>query len=141
MPLQQSAELREVFLRFYQAFEQGDADMVLGMMSREEGVLGIGTDPDEWWSDSATMERVYTTQLSEMREAGITLQPGNPQCYQEGSVGWCADRAAIVLPDGTQQPVRLTAVYHQEGGEWKMIQSHASVGVPNEQAIGTDLTT
>jgi hypothetical protein len=141
MALQQSAELRKVFLRFYQAFERGDATLALGLMSREEGVLGIGTDPNEWWDDSATKERVYTAQLNEMRESGITLPAGDPQCYQEGSVGWCADCAIIVLPDGTQQPIRLTAVYHQEGGDWKMVQSHSSLGVPNEQAIGTDLTT
>ena len=141
MALQQSAELREVFLRFYQAFERGNATLALTLKSREEGMLAIGTDPDEWWSDSATMERVYATQLNEMREAGITLRPGDPQCYQEGSVGWCADRAAIVLPDGTQQPIRLTGVFHQEGGDWKMVQSHSSLGVPNEQALGTDLTT
>ena len=110
-------------------------------MSREEGVLSIGTDPNEWWSDSATMERVYAAQLNEMRESGITLQPGDPQCYREGSVGWCADYATIVLPDRTQQPIRLTTVYHQEGGDWKMVQSHSSLGVPNDEAIGTDLTT
>lgn len=141
MALQQSSEVREVFLRFYQAFEQGDAALALGLISQEEGALGIGTDPNEWWSDYTTMEQVYTAQLREMREAGVRLEPGDPQCYQDGNVGWCADRARIVLPDGTEQPSRLTAVFHREGGDWKMVQSHASLGVPNAEAIGTDLTT
>ena len=76
-----------------------------------------------------------------MRTPDARFQPGDPQCYQEGSVGWCADQARIVLPDGTEQRIRLTAVFHQEGGDWKMVQSHASLGVPNAEAIGTDLTT
>ncbi len=141
MALQHAADLREAFLRFYQAFERGDANLALELMSREEGVLSIGTDPDEWWNDAATLERVYTAQLREMHDAGIRLQPGDPQCYAEGNVGWCADRARFILPDGTEQMVRLTGVFHREGGEWKMVQSHASIGVRNQETIGTDLTT
>ena len=141
MALQQSAELREVFLRLYQSFEHADAALATSLVSREEGVLSIGTDPDEWWSDYATIERVYTAQLGEMRDAGLRFQPGDPQCYHNGNVGWCADRARLTLPDGTVQPVRLTAVFHQEGGEWKMVQLHTSFGVRNEEAFGTDLTT
>ncbi len=87
------------------------------------------------------MERIYAAQLGEMGAAGIKLQPTNPQCYGEGSVGWCADRARFTLPDGTEQPVRLTAVFHQEGGDWKLVQSHASFGVRNAESIGADLTT
>ncbi len=141
MALQPSAELREVFLHFYQAFEQGDADLALGLTSREEGVLSIGTDPDEWWRDYATLERVYTAQFNELRDVGVRLQPGDVQCYHEGNVGWCADRARFVLPDGTEQPIRLTAVFHREGDEWQIVQSHASLGVRNEEALGRDLTT
>ena len=141
MALQQSTELREVFLRVYEGMETGDVGLILDLMSRDAGVLVIGTDPDEWWSDFATIEQVYTVQLNEMRESGVTFQTGDPQCYQEGSVGWCADRGTMVLPDGTQQPVRLTAIFHQEGGDWKMVHSHVSLGVPNEQAFGTDVTT
>jgi len=37
--------------------------------------------------------------------------------------------------DGRRVPVRLTAVLHQEDGDWKAVQSHASIGVPNEQML------
>lgn len=141
MALHQSSELQGVVSRFYQALEGGDVSQILDLMSRDEGVLGIGTDPDEWWSDFVTIERVYTAQLAEMRRAGVRFRPGNPQCYHEGDVGWCADHARILLPDGTQQPMRLTAVFRREGDTWKMVQSHASIGVRNADAIGTALTT
>ena len=81
MALQQSDELREVFLRFYQAFEQADADLALRLVSQEQGILSIGTDPDEWWTDYATFEQVSRAQLGEMRNAGIRFQPTEPQCY------------------------------------------------------------
>ena len=141
MALQQAPELREVFLRYYQAFEAGDVSQALELMSHDQGVLGIGTDPTEWWSDFTTLERVYTAQLAEMRAAGVRFRSGDPQCYQEGPVGWCADQARIILPNGTQQLVRLTAVFRREGDSWKVVQSHVSFGVPNADTIGTDLTT
>ena len=141
MALQQSSELRDVFARFYQALDAGDVSQVLDLLSRDQGVLGIGTDPDEWWSDFVTLERVYTAQLAELRQAGVRFRAGDPQCYQEGTVGWGADQARILLPDGTQHPLRLTAVFRREGDSWKIVQSHASIGVRNADAIGTELTT
>lgn len=55
-------------------------------------------------------------------------------------MGWTAERAAFVVPGSRQIPVRITAVYHQEDGEWKVVQSHASVGVPNQELVGKELT-
>ncbi len=44
MALQESSRLREAFLRVYQAFERGDASLMLDLTSREQGVLSIGTE-------------------------------------------------------------------------------------------------
>ncbi len=141
MALQQSPDLREVFVRSSQAVADGDVSQVVELLSRDQGVLGIGTDPAEWWSDFVTLERVYTAHLAELRAAGVRFRPSDPQCYQEGPVGWCADQARIILPGGTQHVVRLTAVFRREGDNWKLVHSHASFGVPNADALGTDLTT
>jgi hypothetical protein len=32
-------------------------------------------------------------------------------------------------------------VLHQEDGEWKAVQFHTSIGVPNQDVAGVDLTT
>ena len=141
MALQHSAELRDLFMRFYQALDAGDVAQVLDLMSRDQGVLGIGTDPDAWWSDFVTLERVYTAQLAELRQAGVRFRAGDPQCYHEGDVGWGADQARILLPNGTQHALRLTAVFRREGDTWKLVQSHASIGVRNADAMGIALTT
>ena len=72
---------------------------------------------------------------------GISLVSKNLSAYAEGSVGWIADQAEMVTPDGQTVPFRFTAVCHQEGGAWKIVQAHLSIGVSNEAAIGQDLPT
>jgi hypothetical protein len=139
--MEPSNELKELLLRFYQDFSAGDVALFERISSRQAGALSIGTDPTEWWEDYATLTQVARAQLREMRAAGIRLVPGEPQAYREGSVGWAADRPTFQLPDGTAWPLRLTLVFHQEQGEWKIVQSHASFGLPNEQLLGRPLPT
>ncbi len=38
-------------------------------------------------------------------------------------------------------PFRFRAVFHKEDGEWKIVQFHTSVGVPNESTVGKALPT
>jgi len=133
--MEQSPELKALMLRFYEAVSRGDAAFMERFLSKHGDVLVIGTDPNEWWADPTTI----TQTLQAQAQAGIQAVAGDLHAYREGSVGWVADRAKFVLPDGTEAPFRWTAVFHQEDGEWKLVQGHASVGVPNEEVLGTDL--
>ncbi len=135
-----SAELRALVLRLYQAMTTGDIPFMERLISHEPGVLSIGSDPNEWWSGYETILRVGKAQLQEMGGSVVRVVGADPLAYSEGSVGWVADRATFELPDGTKLPFRLTAVFHKEGGEWKLVQQHSSVGVRNEDLVGRQLT-
>jgi ketosteroid isomerase-like protein len=71
----------------------------------------------------------------------VQVSPGELRAYREGSVGWAADRPAFRLPAGPEFALRVTVVFHQEDGAWKIVQSHASVGARNEDVVGKPLTT
>jgi ketosteroid isomerase-like protein len=137
--MERSDELRELFLRFYEALGQGDKDFFDRHFSRDAGVRGIGTDPDEWWSGPRVAE-VFQEQIDALG-GGMQFEPGEPEAWVEGSVGWVADQASFALPDGTRLPVRFTGVLHVEDGEWRFVQSHGSVGVANEEAFSEELPT
>ncbi|GAC1461731.1 MAG: hypothetical protein PVSMB4_20290 [Ktedonobacterales bacterium] len=137
--MEPSPELLDLTKSLYQAMTTGDASFV-SMFSRQPGVLCIGTDPAEWWSDYPTMVRVMTAQLQEMGASGVRIVANSPQAHQEGSVGWAADQPTIHLPDGTKMPARITLVAHREDGEWKIIQAHISVGARNQEVLGQTLT-
>jgi ketosteroid isomerase-like protein len=135
--MERSDELRDLVLRFYDALATGDVAFFDRHLSRDAEVRGIGTDSQEWWSGARVAE-VFKEQIEAMG-GGMPVKPGDPEAYVEGSVGWVADRGTLVLPDGTELPLRFTGVAHREEGEWKFVQSHGSFGVPNEDAIGQEL--
>jgi hypothetical protein len=45
-------------------------------------------------------------------------------------------RGRFTTAGGGERPVRMTGVFVREDGQWKMVQSHASIGVPNGDIFG-----
>ena len=134
-----SNELKELTMRGLDSFAQSGLDFFTQRISAQAGVLAIGTDPKEWWPGYDTITNIFKAQSEAMQ--GMMIVNSAPQAFSEGSVGWVADQPTFRLPDGTEIPFRLTIVYHQEDGEWKVVQWHASLGVANEEAIGEELPT
>ena len=46
---EQSDELRDLTLRFYEAITTGDLSFLERHVSRQDGAVFVGTDPNEWW--------------------------------------------------------------------------------------------
>ena len=135
--MERSDELKQAVLRFYEAIAQGDLAHMERLCSRHEGVVMFGTDPQEHWTDHAMILRAFRAQAQEMG-GGLPLRAGTPQAFAEGTVGWVDDQPTFDRPPF---PIRFTAVFHQEEGEWKLVQGHLSIGVSNQEAFGQDLTT
>jgi hypothetical protein len=125
--MKQSDELRDLVLQWYEGISSGDiVSTTENMFSRQDGVLSIGTDPNEWWEG-------YGDIIESRKQSVFQVEAGDPKAYCEGTVGWIADRITFKGSDGTKVPFRLTAVFHKENGEWKIVQQHVSIGVPNEE--------
>jgi ketosteroid isomerase-like protein len=137
--MQQSAEIRAAYVRMCEAVARGDAGTIERITSRAEGALMIGTDPNEWWPGYERIVQVWKDQIEAMG-GSMPMVVGDPQAYQEGTMGWVADQPRFRLPSG-EAPFRMTCVFRQEDGEWKVVHAHASIGVPNEEAIGSELPT
>ena len=133
--MDRSTEVASALRAIYDAVSAGDGETLTAMLSSRQGLVFIGTDPDEWFDDAATVQQMLQAQAG----AGIKVRGGDIVAYEEGTVGWAADRGAFLLPDGSEAPFRITVVFHREQGEWKVVQEHASVAVGNEAVIGTTL--
>jgi hypothetical protein len=132
--MERSDELRDIVLAAFEDFANQDTSWIDRHTSSHEGVLVIGTDPNEWIEGG---EQVAQNSKEEIQESTARFSsPGEVEAFVEGSVGWASSRPVWTLEDGTEIPARWTGVFHQEEGEWKMVQGHISVGVPNEDLFG-----
>ncbi len=137
--MQESAELKELYRKLCDAQTNGDHEFFLRRFSGKDGLLAIGTDPDEWWLGYDAVTEVFTAQLKEV--SGFQVVADDPLAFQEGSMGWVAGRPVLKLPDGTELQIRLTVVFEKEPDGWKIVLWHSSIGVDNEEVIGKTLTT
>jgi hypothetical protein len=129
-----STEVRNAVLCLYESMGTGDVGVIERLFSRQSGFLAIGTDPNEWWVGHDTIVEAVRAQLQ--GTGTRTIEPGDLNAFAEGSVGWAADRCMMRLASGKDITIRETFLFHQEDGEWKLVQFHASVAVPNAELAG-----
>jgi ketosteroid isomerase-like protein len=115
--MRESPEIVDAMRRFMEALSRGGTDAVLGAHASDPRVVLIGTDEDEWFEGGFPPEEVGT----------FRAEPQEMRAFEEGSVGWGIRRVVLTLEDGTRLPIRVTAVYHREDGEWKIVHEHTSV--------------
>ena len=122
----------EQFLRdMIGALEASDIGFLERTTSQEEGVVAIGSDPAEVAEGYDQIIPLLRSSTPE-GELRIRARIDDVKAYEEGDTGWGHGRGSFET-DGKSVGVRFTAVLHREDGEWKVVQSHASIGVPNDR--------
>jgi len=129
--MRRSPEIEQVVRQFVDAVAGGDLGTVERLCSNEQGVVAIGSDAREYSRNFAEIMELMRDSTPE-GESGITARIDDIAGYEEGNVGW-ADGTGRFERDGDSVQVRMTAVARRENGEWRFVQSHASIGVPNEK--------
>jgi len=119
--------IRAVLDGAIEAMNAGDIARLQACVSeRPDGVM-IGTDPDEWWSSHQMADDVGGD------GGGVTAHNDHIDVHTHGDVAWVEGRAHFTDASGHECPARVTSVLVREQGAWKIVQSHASIGVPNSQ--------
>jgi hypothetical protein len=132
-------DMRELLSRMYDSFASGDPTVWTENIA--DDIIGVGTDSDEWWEGRTLIAKVAGTQVQEMRSAGVRLIAGEPRIVEYGNVVWSVDRPLLHLGDGTETPLRVTAIAVSEGGPLLLKHFHYSAGSMNEEVFQQDLTT
>lgn len=130
---ERSADIEQVLRTTIGALARSDVDEIGRRTSRDPCVIAIGSDPTEWVQGYDEYMQLFR-ESAPTGELGVTAGLDDVQAFQEGSVGWAAGRGYFEI-EGKRVPVRFTAVLHQEDGEWKTVQAHASIGVPNDRML------
>src|SRR5262249_44358544 len=91
-----------------------------------------GTDAEEWWTSTQVVDAAATAGGGN----GIRGAAGDTGIHVQGDIAWTEGRGRFTRADGAERPVRVTGVLVREDGRWKVVQSHASIGVPNADIFG-----
>lgn len=125
--MNESSDVRDAWMRFADRLAAGDVDSFDDLVASDAKSI-IGTAPGEIVEERAQMRFGFDTE-------GVTLTPGDPKAYEEGSMGWVVDEPDFGFPDGSVMKPRVTAVVRQEDGAWRIVHAHFSVGVPDEEVV------
>ena len=131
--IEESREIEQVLRDTLDALSSSDVDAIARRTSREACVVGIGSDPAEWAEGYDELIRLWRDSAPD-GELGVKIGLDDVKGFREGSVGWAASRGYFEI-NGERVRVRMTVVLHQEDGEWKTVQTHASIGVPNDRML------
>ena len=133
-----SPELEAVFRRYWEAAIAQDLETVLTYVSADPHMLSIAVAEDEWWQGHEFVSRMA---LKRAEEVGVErLDFHRLEGFEDGSHGWVAADLNFVTRDDARFRRRFTATFRLESGVWRVVQWHASLGVPNTEAWGFELT-
>jgi uncharacterized protein (TIGR02246 family) len=121
-------EVRAVLNQMIDAQNAGDGERYRAMISNRPDAVFIGTDADEWWTGKDLVDAIAGSPSGDM-----TVVVDDIDVHALGDVAWAEGHGCFKASDGNERPVRVTSVLVREDGQWKAVQLHASIAVPNEQ--------
>ena len=127
--MEKSEEIKNVMLKSWEAFQNGDAEYWMSFVSQEPGVVLTGTDPKEWWRG---YEKIVHDLRSLWQKKKKFTWTADIRAYKENTVGWYDGTMLLKYDDGSELPFRVTGVLHQENHQWKLVQSNLALEVPDE---------
>jgi ketosteroid isomerase-like protein len=118
--MQRSPQIEQVLVNLSSQMATGDTEGIVAAHSTEDAALAIGTDQNEWAQGHAAIKQLWQAQppMPDLRFEDL-------QCYEEGPIGWFSGK--VTIPADEPLTMRVTGVLRKEAGEWKFIQSHASL--------------
>ena len=138
--VEENPDNKAVVKRFLEALDAGDWQTLSNLFARDEGLRYIGTDFREWWQ-GPEVATVIGPHLAEAPDYEIWIDADDVEGFSRGHVGWGAARGHLRFSDQESVDIRHTAVFVLEAGYWRIVQAHNSVGRPNQEVAGVELTT
>jgi ketosteroid isomerase-like protein len=128
--MQRSPEVEAVVIEMLEAMKTGDADVATAGLS-EDLTTAIGTDAEEWWEGYDTSAKAFRAQLE--ASGGLPIEMTDVRGYEHDGMGWFEARGSVAVENAAAAVVRMTGVLRREPDAWRVVQVHASAGIPNEE--------
>jgi uncharacterized protein (TIGR02246 family) len=125
-------EVRKVIEETIEALNAGDAARLRSVLSERVEGVHIGTDAGEWETSMQVVDAVAAAGAAD----DVQLVADDVDIHVQGDVAWAEGHGRFILTGGEERSARMTWVLVREDGQWKFVQSHASIGVPNAEIFG-----
>ena len=128
-------EVRKVIEETLEALNAGDAARLRSMLAERPDGVHIGTDGQEWETSKQVVEAVAAADGAD----DIQVAADDIGVHLQGDVAWAEGHGRFTRAGGDlhrERPARMTWVLIRENGQWKIVQSHASIGVPDADTFG-----
>jgi len=119
-----SQELRQRTRELYAALASGHPERASLLYSQEPGRVFVGITSTDFRT-SSDPRGVARDEF--FIEPGTAIVPGELIAYSDREAGWVVDRPTVRLRNGTELHLRLTLLWRNEYGIWKIVHSHASI--------------
>ncbi len=98
----------------------------------------LGTAENEYLEDAEQIRALIKLNFDLLGEWPM----GEPkiEARQEGPVGWAVVRGSLTTPEGGEQEMRATLIFHLEHDEWRIVHHHYSIAAPNEETFGIEVS-
>ena len=127
--MRSSAEIEKLIRDTVAAYERGDLSLAERTTSKQPGTVSIGTASHEYVRDHEPIVNSIRAEITDSPNYHVRI--GEIHAYEHGDVGW-ADGTGYLEKEGQSVPIRSTSVFLRESGEWRSVQGHSSIGVPND---------
>lgn len=129
------AEVRSTFNKLVSAINSGDVDALGSLMLKGGDHIHIGSESSEWWSADQFLDNFSNVNVDQ----GVTAQAGEINVHVRGDVAWIEGQGLFKNVSGQERGIRLTGVFVRgDDGQWKAVQSHVSIPVPNDQIFTSE---
>ncbi|NNE11962.1 MAG: SnoaL-like domain-containing protein [Ilumatobacter sp.] len=131
-----SSELRDLVSGYFRSFTAGDPDWVERHVLNGDEFRLIGTNAEEWLAGSDGFDTFRHEAAAASGALDATVS--DVEAFCEGDVGWGAALVRFSLSNGQSARARFSAVFVTIDGTWKLVSSHTSIPVPDEDAFSAD---
>ncbi|MGI9577358.1 MAG: nuclear transport factor 2 family protein [Microthrixaceae bacterium] len=131
-----SPEICDLVSGYFRSFTAGDPDWVERHVLNGDHLRLIGTNAEEWLDGTDGFETFRHEAAG--ATGALTAALSDVEAFSHGEVGWGAALVRFTLPNGLSTRARFSAVVVSIGGTWKVVNSHTSIPVPDEEAFSAD---
>jgi ketosteroid isomerase-like protein len=131
-----SDELSLLIREWYYAASEGHVEHFLKFFVRDGRTSYFGTDPSEIWYG---FDQIKENLEENFRTYGKwNIMSKNLRVHKTGDMAVFSDEvelSARFQESSIAEDARMSGVLVRENGEWKILQAHFSLGIPNSELL------